>query len=263
MTDPTSDLAPSSLTTLVDEAEQAIVAEVLRIVPILGRHHHKPATLVYHGGPLLTSCTLVPVFYGAGWQDVVNVPTMTSLVTFLHWLPTSPLIAQLAEYSVPEQTIGNGDSTAPAVLLDVLPPLLTDADIQAMLEAKIADGTIPVPTPQTLYVILVEPGVAVSAFGSKSCNSFCGYHEMTPTGVYYAVLPYPGCPGCLGSLTAIQALTSTISHEICEAITDAKPGAGWVAQGGAEIGDLCAWSVKSLDGWTIQKEFSNASHSCV
>jgi len=55
---------------------------------------------------------------------------------------------------------------------------------------------------------------------------------------FTAVMPYPGCAGCLGGAAAFDALTSTTSHELCEAITDPIPGQGWYDDNNGEIGDI-------------------------
>src|SRR6185312_10360249 len=46
--------------------------------------------------------------------------------------------------------------------------------------------------------------------------------------------------GCAGGLALLDALTSTSSHELCEAITDPVPGDGWYDDQNGEIGDICA-----------------------
>jgi hypothetical protein len=76
-------------------------------------------------------------------------------------------------------------------------------------------------------------------------------------------MPYPGCSGCTGGLAAPDALTSTSSHELCEAITDAVPGTGWYDQTHGEIGDICAWKTKQLGGYTVQLEWSNQQNNCM
>ena len=76
-------------------------------------------------------------------------------------------------------------------------------------------------------------------------------------------MPYPNCAGCLGGLSAFDALTGTSSHELCEAITDPVPGAGWYDNHNGEIGDICAWSFKTVAGYTVQLEWSNAQNACV
>ena len=77
--------------------------------------------------------------------------------------------------------------------------------------------------------------------------------------VFYAVMPYPGCQGCTGTLAEFDALTSVSSHELCEAITDPVPGQGWYDDVNGEIGDICAWQTRVVDGYTVQLEWSNAS----
>jgi hypothetical protein len=76
-------------------------------------------------------------------------------------------------------------------------------------------------------------------------------------------MPYPNCTGCLGNLSVLDALTSTSSHELCEAITDPVPGTGWYDDANGEIGDICAWQTRKLGAYTVQLEWSNAQRRCV
>ena len=76
-------------------------------------------------------------------------------------------------------------------------------------------------------------------------------------------MPYPDCGGCVGGMSALDALTSTSSHELCESITDPVPGQGWSDDVHGEIGDICAWKTKQLGPYTVQLEWSNAASSCV
>ena len=99
--------------------------------------------------------------------------------------------------------------------------------------------------------------------GAASCQAFCDYHNATSSGIFYAVMPYPGCTGCRGDLTVFEALTLTSSHELCEAITDPIPGAGWYDDMNGEIGDICAWQTKKVGLYTVQLEWSNRTGTCV
>jgi len=76
-------------------------------------------------------------------------------------------------------------------------------------------------------------------------------------------MPYPGCAGCTGGLSTLDALTSTSSHELCEAITDPIPGQGWYDDANGEIGDICAWKTKKVGAYTVQLEWSNKANQCV
>ncbi|MDP9146863.1 MAG: hypothetical protein M3N22_04335, partial [Acidobacteriota bacterium] len=174
------------------------------------------------------------------------------------------LIRQLAEYSVPGQSIGNGSRIGTTVATSPDPGTsVQDSAIQTFLQNAITAGTLPSPKANTLYFVFLPPGVAVHQGGSASCKSFCGYHESFANNIYYAVMPYPGCTGCTGGLSIIDALTSTTSHELCEAITDPIPGQGWYDDTHGEIGDICAWKTRTLANYKIQLEWSNKAGACV
>ena len=140
---------------------------------------------------------------------------------------------------------------------------ITDAAIRDTVRRLIADGAVPPVDPNTLYFLYLPPDVAVVQGGGRSCQAFCGYHNTAGDGIYYAVMPYPGCAGCAGELALFDALTSTSSHELCEAVTDPVPGAGWYDDAHGEIGDICAWQTKQLGGYTVQLEWSNRRGACV
>jgi hypothetical protein len=133
-----------------------------------------------------------------------------------------------------------------------------------MLEQEIStNSAFPQPSQNTLYFVYLPPNVKVVQGGSSSCQAFCGYHSDISSQIFYAVMPYPGCAGCTGTLTTFDALTSTSSHELCEAITDPIPGQGWYDDNNGEIGDICAWKTKVLDGYTVQLEWSNQANQCM
>jgi hypothetical protein len=140
---------------------------------------------------------------------------------------------------------------------------VSDSTIQHLLQQlAAAGGAVPKPSGNTLYFVYLPPGVRVVQGGSASCTAFCGYHNDIGGQLFYAVMPYPGCQGCTGGLSVLDALTSTSSHELCEAITDPVPGRGWYDDHNGEIGDICAWKTKKLGPWTVQLEWSNQHQSC-
>jgi hypothetical protein len=155
---------------------------------------------------------------------------------------SSALIDQLAEYSVPGQTIGHGSFIGTVTITQpTLSHAVTNAAIQTTLQQQInSNSSVPKPDAGTLYFIYLPPGTAVVQGGSRSCQAFCGYHDTFGSGIYYAVMPFPNCSGRLGGMASLDALTSTSSHELCEAITDPVPGQGWYDDTHGEIGDICA-----------------------
>jgi hypothetical protein len=266
-----------------DSAQQATLAtprsDAIRVVPLKlpPAMARRPAgiaappapQLTYRGGPLLTACDVVTLFWGAQWNTAANSKVRTKLVSFFQYVVTSPLIDQLAEYNVPTMTIGHGTFGGSYVIAASSPAVtVSDATLRQFLRAQlVSNPQIPRPTPNRLYFIFTQPGTAIVQGGGKSCMVFCGYHDAMPDPVsgelFYAAMPYPGCAGCRGGLTVIDALTSTSSHELCEAITDAVPGQGWYDDHYGEIGDICAWKTKKLGGYAVQLEWSNSAGKCV
>jgi len=243
-----------------------MVTNPIRIVPLHvapAAPPAAPAKLTYRGGPLLSAVEVVTAFWGADWL-ATEAPLLTQVNDFFLYVLSSPLTDQLGEYSVPGVPIGRGSVGGTAVITDQEPgKLVTDAQIQALIQSEIARRTLPRTNPNSLYFLFLPPGVDVDLGGQQSCSSFCGYHDSIGGTTYYAVMPYPGCSGCVGGLLVLDALTSTSSHELCEAITDPVPGQGWYDDVNGEIGDICAWQTKKLDRWTVQLEWSNQQGACV
>lgn len=234
----------------------------IRIVPLYGAALEAPARtprLTYRGGTLLTNVEVFTFFWGDAWTTSPASDLVPRLNTFFDYLLTSPLLDQLGEYSVPGHAIGHG-SRAGSATVTASPPgaSFTDADVQAFVTAQVAQ-----PSPNGLYFVYLPPGVSVSLDGGASCASFCGYHSDIGGSTFYAVMPYPACSGCTGGLTEFDALTSTSSHELCEAITDPVPGRGFYDDANGEIGDICAWQTRRLGGYTVQLEWSNAAGKCI
>jgi hypothetical protein len=177
---------------------------------------------------------------------------------------TSQLIDQLGEYSVASQAIGHGSRIGTTVVSSPDPGgSVQDDAIQRLLQQEIDAGMLPAINRNTLYFVFLPDGVQVIQGNGSSCQSFCGYHDSFGSNVYYAVMPYPGCSGCTGGQTVFDALTSTISHELCESITDPIPGQGWYDDNHGEIGDICAWKTRMVGSYNIQLEWSNKAGSCI
>jgi len=220
--------------------------------------------LTYRNGPLLTSVEVFTVFWGATWQDATHSAVAKQMNEFFDFVLTSKLVDQLGEYSVEGKTIGHGKRTGSLVLTTSEPGTkVEDSAIQKMLQSEIDAGTLPARNASSLYFVFLPPGTQVELGGAASCSDFCGYHDATSDNIYYAAMPYPDCAGCEGGLATLDALTSTSSHELCEAITDPIPGQGWYDDANGEIGDICAWKTKKLNGYTVQLEWSNAAEACV
>jgi hypothetical protein len=230
-----------------------------------GKPHAIPtsAKLTYRGGALLQNVEVFTVFWGKLWgSNQASIKMMGDLNKFFATILVSPAIDQLAEYSVPTK-IGHGSFIGTKVIGANAPVgSITDSAIKKQLKKWIAAQTVPPTTKNTLYFIYLDPGIVSIMGGSRSCQSYCGYHDHVGK-VYYAVMPYPTCSGCLGGKQAFDALTGTSTHELCEAITDPVPGLGWYDDKNGEIGDICAWNFKKVGGYNVQSEWSNQQNKCV
>lgn len=245
-----------------------------------------PAALTYHNGPLLTSVKVFAFFWG-DWTGTEENATRDWLERFWFFVGQdgdNSLMDQLAEYNVTGYTIGRGTFLGQINITNPAPPAsLPDGSIQQFLTNQIlTNPDVPKPDPSqphsNLYFVYLPPGVTVSAFSGSSCGgtnvTFCGYHDAIPTQnpatqIFYAVEPWY-CANCeITAAQGIDSLTVTSSHELCEAITDPIVGTGWYdTSNGEEIGDLCAWQVKTLNPYSdfsfvIQKEWSNSQNGCV
>jgi hypothetical protein len=246
----------------------------IRIVPLhLPSEIYRPsagiqappaAQLTYRGGPLLVSVKVFTIFWGQTWTATPNSALASQVNQFFRFVVSSALVDQLAEYNVSGKSIRHGSFIGSTTITQpALSHSVTDAVIQKMLQTEIkSNSSVPKPDANTLYFVYMPPGTAVVQGGSRSCQAFCGYHDTFGKGIYYAVMPYPNCAGCLGGMTNLDALTSTSSHEFCEAITDPIPGQGWYDDTHGEIGDICAWKTKKLGKYTVQLEWSNKHGTC-
>jgi len=242
--------------------------DVIRIVPLHGAAAAEvagapPPQLTYRNGPLIGAVEVFTVFWGSAWSVAPQNAFIGQVNAFFDFVLTSPLIDQLAEYNAGGMTIRHGKRTGTITITTKLSSSVTDAAIQTFLKQQIAAKTLPKVTANALYFVYLPPGVRVVMGGSSSCQAFCGYHSSIGTTTFYAVMPYPGCSGCVGSNAAFDALTSTTSHELCEAITDPIPGQGWYDDTNGEIGDICAWQTKKVGSYTVQLEWSNRAGRCL
>jgi hypothetical protein len=249
--------------------------DAIRIVPVAAPNElfghvaavpaAPPPQLTYRGGHLLSSVQVFNLYVGAAWSTGHPKTVAAGLDAFFKFVLTSSLIDQLAEYDVPKYKITHGKFLGSKVLSSILPPSsVTDAWMRKTLQHAItAGGSVPKSGPNVLYFLYLPPGVTLTQGGGRSCQAFCGYHDHINSKIFYAAMPYANCNGCLGGLSALDALTSTSSHELCEAITDAVPGTGWYDDANGEIGDICSWHTKKIGTHVVQKEWSNAKNQCV
>ncbi len=249
------------------------------------------AHLTYYGGKVIQNVKVKQVIYGSGtYIPEVTSSTAPNVGSFYQQVTNSAHYDWLSEYNTasPAQVIGRGSfigavTIAPAASRNGA--TITDAQIQAEIQAQITAGALPAADDNTIYMVNFPSGKSISQGTSSSCSAggFCAYHGTFKSGaqnVYYGVLPYmgagSGCATGCGAGTAFNNQTSVASHELIEAVTDAEvgiatvvgPPLAWYDSTNGEIGDICNASQGSIVGtdgftYTVQQEFSNSSNACI
>lgn len=229
-------------------------------------------TVTYHGGALLQHVKVQALYYGADWYNNRTLYQQTGQFEgYLRYMVNSPYMDMLtnAGYSVGRGTFDGGKISLANINKNYY---LTDRAIQGVIQTNINNGVLKTPDGNRLYIVYVEPGVAVNAGGATSIRDFLGYHSAFSgtdghghrLGIAYAVIPYQGGINARDTrVSTFESATEVTSHEIAEAVTDPMTNGrlGWFddaygrAHGGeGEIGDIVAGQIVRLNGYVVQKE---------
>jgi hypothetical protein len=246
----------------------------LKSTKFAGAAHAQTPLLKYMGGPLLANVEVFTVFWGGDWQ---NQPALVSLSQsindFFTFILTSPLIDQLSEYDIQGTSIGHGSLVGSKTLTTEPADPIDDSAIQTTLQDWLAnDADFPQPNANSLYFIYFPPGTTITLQGDPSCQKFGGYHnsfkDSSNNDIFYAVEPF--CMPFEVGMSQLDFFTLTSSHELCEAITDPRPGDGWYwfkdQQNQGEIGDICEVAPNAeerMGAFLVQREWSNQHKKCV
>ena len=245
--------------------------------------------LNYWGGHVLANVKVYAVFWGSNVDSNVKsqIPQWFTDVTnsrYMDWLEEYD-----TNISTPNgdpgtnQHIGRG-TFAGSVTINpsVTSGTIDDSQIAQEIDSQISAGKLAAPDSNTLYMTFFPPNTQITQGGQSSCQAFCAYHNTFLHGsksVAYGVIPDfgpgSGCDqGCGFNASAFDNLTSGVSHEMIEAVTDAEiglvsssvdgPPMGWYDDQNGEIGDICANQQDGhIGSWTVQTEWSNQRQSCI
>ena len=210
-------------------------------------------------GPVLTNAAVESVYYGQAW----NAPALTTQISsnngFLSYIVASPYMDMLTnDYGVDRGTF------TPGPILSVAGSAgstsVDDTQIRQSLQAGIVTGSLLAPQPDSLYVVYLPPGVAVTR-GSDNSSDFSSYHDhftdsLTGEEIPYVVVAYPGQGNLLQPTEGVQGeITRSTSHELAESVTDPfldswkDYNAG--TENGFEIADEVEGDDAYLNGYTI------------
>jgi hypothetical protein len=224
-------------------------------------------TVTYHGGALLPHVEVQGLYLGSDWATNTTAYNQTAqFEAFNRFLPQSSYMDLLTQLGY---SVGRG-STSPGTIDRVALNknyYLTDSTIRSEIQRFVNAGYLQQPDANRLYVVYVEPGVAIlndHDHNSTSIRDFAGYHGAFAgrTGggygadIHYAVIAYAGGYNAIfPGLTSLGSMTLTASHEIAEAATDPNVNfraLGWYDDNkGGEIGDINRYE-SLLNGYAVQ-----------
>jgi hypothetical protein len=211
-------------------------------------------TVTFFGGNVLSQVQAQALYLGNEFTSAPANAQMATLDAFLKDLTSGPYMQALtrAGYNVGPGSAVNGAVDPTALTAG---STISDAFIQARLQADVSSGLLRAPNANTLYVVYVEPDVAVNlGLGQGTTQQgILGYHTAfvgaNGAAIRYAVVVSPG--GAAGNsvlpeaTTATDQLTAVTSHELAEAVTDPDVNSnvnngrlGWVDPQRGEIGDV-------------------------
>jgi hypothetical protein len=229
-------------------------------------------TVSFFGGNLLPQVQAQALYLGNEFSSAPARTAPATLDAFLKDLTGGPYLQALARAGY---GVGPGSAVAGAVDNTALTvgSTISDAFIRARLQADVSSGLLQAPNSNTLYVVYVEPDVAVNlGLGQGTTQQgILGYHTAflgaNGAPIRYAVVVSPG--GAAGNSTlpeaaaAIDQLTAVTSHELAEAVTDPDVNSnvnngrlGWFDPRRGEIGDITENNPSAfvrLDGHLVQE----------
>jgi hypothetical protein len=225
-------------------------------------------------GPVLTAPKVMFVFYPGDTRETDLASFATKFAASTFWSTTT------SEYGVGALTYGGMIELTG----ETAPTTISDAQLQAKVADYLANGTLGVPDPQTIYTFIFPSGTTITQTNPistllgpvLSCQAFTGYHDNvgvafddagapddagTKTDFTYAVIPT--------CAAGASTLTSVLSHEWVEAATDPELTANgifsvnggphaafyapdtdhsvWSLLGGGEAADLCEPSGPTIE----------------
>jgi hypothetical protein len=232
------------------------------------------AKLIYWGGPVMPTVKIHAIFWNS------QVKFQTEMAAFYQGITQTAYFDWLSEYDTPSQHIGRGsfsgsyiDTAAPTTTT------ITNDDIQKELTRLLDAGLVPENDGvNSLYMFHFPAGVSIQLdANTTSCVQFCAYHNTYVRGgknVMYGVMPDVSdgaCAAGCGTGTPQNNLTAVSSHEMIEAVTDPAvglaqtngPPLAWYDTTNGEIGDICVAQDGTVNGLTVQLEWSNAKGACI
>jgi hypothetical protein len=235
--------------------------------------------VIYRGGPVVVAPNIVTITFPGDTMASQLATFGTTVASSSYW---DTIRAGYCDTS--SNCVGDGPAGTQVALTTAPAPSYTDfsngsvGTLQTFLAGLINGGTVPAPTPNTIYALYFPTTTTITLDGGASCTAFDGYHNALTIGtqeVYYAVIPECPAPAMTPAITTLQNTTITASHEFIETATDPSLKAwtytldlnnpatwGWADVASIEVGDLCVdpfglgQDETTENGFTVQRIWS-------
>lgn len=224
------------------------------------------SNLLWNGGPVMHSTTVVPVFWGSSWsKSTFTGDKVTGLdYVYSHVGGTSYLHTN-SEYYDGSGNVNTSSVSKSGDLTDTSPTPSGAPSTTAVLNevAKMTGGR---PVANAYYPVYSDQ--------RRGNAGYCAWHSSgTINGIrvqfgFFFTLDGdsgcdPGAPTNLGHSQGLSALANVTGHELSEMLTDPQINA-WLDRQGSENADKCAWTFSGLvtigsQQWKIQGNWSNAA----
>lgn len=185
--------------------------------------------LTFHGGKVLRSPDVVPVYVGPYWQTSAGKRDLARNDAAMAALVKDPGQTEIWK----EYGGGPGTTSASKVIPGVTHRDWSKEDVEALVQAQVRAGSLDASDPERVFTLVLPPGATLRDGEASSTAGLGGFHGnvTAPDGhpVYYAVVVYSQRTGDeLNGIdftgTPIDNVTITESHEVTEAVTDPDVG---------------------------------------
>jgi len=185
--------------------------------------------LTFHGGKVLRSPDVVPVYVGPYWQTLDGKRDRARNDAAMAALVKDP--GQTGIWK--EYGSGPGTTSLSKVLPSVTHREFSKEDVETLVDAQVRAGVFDASDPERIFSLVLPPGVTLADGEASSTAGLGGFHgnviSRDGRPVYYSVVVYSERTGSRVNgidFTGkpIDNVTITESHEITEAVTDPDVG---------------------------------------
>jgi hypothetical protein len=219
--------------------------------------------LLWSGGPVMHSTTVVPVFWGS--SSAFAGDKVTGLDYLYSHIGGSAYARTNGEYYDGSGNVNTTNITKGSDLTDTsATPSGAPSTTQVLNE--VAKMTNNKPQAGAYYPVYSDQ--------PRGRAGYCAWHSsgtingvQVEFGFFFNLDGDPGCdpasPSSLGHSQGLAALANVSGHELSEMLTDPQLNA-WMDQRGSENSDKCAWTWSGTvtigsQSWKIQGNWSNAA----